>query len=78
MLFPVVSLEEKAMRRDRRMLIGDVASSLGISSEWLRQLERTGRIPPARRDINGYRRYDEQDLERLRAILFPPARTETR
>jgi len=49
----------------------DVARKLGISADWLRRLERAGRIPSAPRDFHGHRRYAQEDLERIRAILFP-------
>lgn len=52
------------------MRIIDVAQQLGISADWLRRLERKGRIPPAKRDINGHRRYTEEDVKRLRAVIF--------
>ncbi|MGH7410743.1 MAG: MerR family transcriptional regulator [Candidatus Methylomirabilis sp.] len=54
------------------MRIHDVARELGVSSEWLRQLERKGEIPRAARDRNDHRRYTPEDLERLRGLLYPP------
>jgi len=52
------------------MRVIDVARRLGVSTDWLRRLEREKRIPLARRDINGHRRYTEKDVARLRKILF--------
>ena len=46
--------------------ISEAARELGLSAEWLRQGERRGTLPPAKRDRNGYRYYTEEDLERLR------------
>jgi DNA-binding transcriptional MerR regulator len=46
--------------------ISEVARELGLSAEWLRQGEKRGSIPPAKRDRNGYRYYTEEDIERLR------------
>jgi DNA-binding transcriptional MerR regulator len=46
--------------------ISEAARELGLSAEWLRQGERRGSLPRARRDRNGYRYYIEEDLERLR------------
>ena len=53
------------------MRIHDVAQELGVSAEWLRQLERKGEIPRAARDRNDCRRYTPQDLERLRGFIYP-------
>ena len=47
--------------------IGQAAELLGVTPEHLRTLERTGRIPPARRDLNG-RIYSEYDIALLRAL----------
>ena len=52
------------------MRIAHLCRRLEISIDWLKQLERTGIVPPARRDLNGHRRYDEKDLERLRELLL--------
>jgi DNA-binding transcriptional MerR regulator len=48
--------------------ITKAAQRLGVSAQHLRQLERQGRIPPARRDEFGARRYTQFDIELLRAI----------
>lgn len=53
------------------MRIRDIARELGVSPEWLRGLERKGEIPKAQRDRNDHRRYTPEDLERLRALLYP-------
>jgi len=52
------------------MRVSDVARELGVSADWLRRLERQGRLIPARRDVNGYRRYTTRDVSRVRAVLF--------
>ncbi len=52
---------------------GDVARELGVSVEYLRRLEREGKIPKAKRLLNSRRVYTQDDLERLREILFTPA-----
>jgi DNA-binding transcriptional MerR regulator len=55
------------MRQETRTYsISEAARELGLSAEWLRQGERRGSLPVARRDRNGYRYYTEEDLERLR------------
>jgi DNA-binding transcriptional MerR regulator len=52
------------------MRVAELCKRLEISADWLKRLERTGTIPPARRDLNGHRRYGEDDLERLRELLL--------
>lgn len=52
------------------MRVIDAARELGVSAEWLRRLEREGRIPAARRDLNGYRRYTPEDIEYIQRALF--------
>lgn len=47
--------------------IGEAARRLGVTPHHLRVLEWRGRIPPARRDLNG-RVYSELDIALLRAI----------
>jgi len=46
--------------------ISEAARKLGLSAEWLRQGEKRGSLPRARRDRNGYRYYTKEDIERLR------------
>jgi DNA-binding transcriptional MerR regulator len=46
--------------------ISEAARELGLSADWLRQGERRGTLPPARRDRNGYRYYTSEDIGRLR------------
>jgi DNA-binding transcriptional MerR regulator len=46
--------------------ISEAARKLGLSAEWLRQGEKRGSLPRAKRDRNGYRFYTEKDLEQLR------------
>jgi DNA-binding transcriptional MerR regulator len=47
------------------LTIGEVADRLGVSRDYLRLGEKIGTIPPARRAPNGYRVYDDRDIERL-------------
>jgi DNA-binding transcriptional MerR regulator len=57
----------QAEQREQRIYnISQTASVLGLSAEWLRQGERRGSLPLARRDRNGYRYYTTEDIERLR------------
>jgi DNA-binding transcriptional MerR regulator len=55
--------------------IGAVARQEGVSVRTIIRLEKAGAIT-AKRDRNGARVFDEQDIARLRAILFPPAEAE--
>jgi DNA-binding transcriptional MerR regulator len=54
------------MKKPHVFGISEAARELGLSAEWLRQGERRGSLPRARRDRNGHRFYTLQDLERLR------------
>jgi DNA-binding transcriptional MerR regulator len=47
----------------------DVAREFQRSSDWLRNLERNGVIPVARRDIAGHRFYTDADVQRIREIV---------
>ena len=47
--------------------IGEAARLLGCTPEYIRALERRGRIPPVRRDCNG-RVYTQFDIALLRAM----------
>ncbi len=47
--------------------IGQAARDLGVTPEHIRNLEREGRIPPARREFNG-RVYSPFDLALLRSM----------
>ena len=46
--------------------ISEAARKLSLSAEWLREGEKRGALPLARRDRNGYRYYTQADIERLR------------
>jgi len=46
--------------------ISEAARKLSLSAEWLREGEKRGALPLARRDRNGYRYYTPADIERLR------------
>jgi DNA-binding transcriptional MerR regulator len=52
------------------MRVRELAKHLGVSGDWIRKLERLGRIPAATRDQNGHRRYSLDDVARVRAALF--------
>jgi DNA-binding transcriptional MerR regulator len=51
------------------MRVIDVARKLNISTTWIRKLEKDGVVSTVPRDINGHRRYSDEDLQRIKAIL---------
>lgn len=57
------------------MRITEAAKILGVGPDWIRRLEKRGRIPPAKRDFNHHRRYTDEDIKRLRATLFGSIQT---
>ncbi|PJF39116.1 MAG: heavy metal-responsive transcriptional regulator, partial [Phototrophicales bacterium] len=48
--------------------IGDLSQQTGVSSKTIRFYEQIELLPPARRAPNGYRQYDERDVERLQFV----------
>jgi DNA-binding transcriptional MerR regulator len=50
-----------------KIRISHLAEELGVSTQYIRMLEWQGRIPPARRDLNG-RIYSEFDVALLKAL----------
>ncbi len=50
------------------MRIQEFAQQTGLTAKTIRYYESIGVMPPARRARNGYREYDEQNLERARLI----------
>ena len=53
--------------------VSELARELGVSVDWLREAEKSGKLPKARRDLNGWRIYTEEDVERLKKLLVPAA-----
>ena len=51
--------------------VSKAARQVGCSEKWLREAEKRGSIPRARRDLNGWRIYTEEDINRLKALLIP-------
>ncbi len=51
--------------------ITEAGRMLGCSNDWLREAEQLGRLPPSRRDLNGWRVYTPSDIERIKAIMVP-------
>jgi DNA-binding transcriptional MerR regulator len=55
------------MQTEQRVYaITETARILNLSTEWLRQGERRGSLPKAKRDRNGHRYYTDEDIARLR------------
>lgn len=50
------------------MQIRDLALASGVTAQTIRFYERRGLLPPAARDRNGYRQYDEAAVSRLHFI----------
>jgi len=57
---------------ERVFTVSETARELGRSERWLRQAEARGKIPKARRDLNGWRVYTEEDVDHLKELLVPP------
>ncbi len=51
------------------MRIHELARRVGVSAKTIRYYEQIGVLPPPRRAANGYRTYDESDVERLRLVV---------
>lgn len=51
------------------MRVSDLARAAGIAPSAVRFYEAAGVLPPAPREPNGYRRYTEADLDRLRLVV---------
>ncbi len=50
------------------MNIGEAAALSGLPAKTIRYYEEAGLVTPAARGDNGYRRYSEQDVHRLRFL----------
>lgn len=59
---------------DRLIRVSEAARLLGRSERWLREAEAKGKIPKARRDLNNWRVYTDEDIERLMALLIPKSK----
>ncbi len=52
------------------MRIGQLSSLAQVSTATIRFYEQQGLMPNAKRSSNGYRRYDQHDLQQLQLIKF--------
>ena len=51
------------------LTVSQAARELGRSERWLRDAERRGKIPKAKRDLNGWRVYTTDDIVKLKELL---------
>lgn len=58
---------------DRILTVSEAARELGRSEKWLRNAEAKGKIPRARRDLNCWRVYTEEDVAKIKELLIPSA-----
>ncbi len=49
--------------------VSEAARELGRSTDWLRDAEAKGKIPKARRDLNGWRVYTAEDIAKLKELI---------
>lgn len=56
---------------ERILRVAEAARELACSEAFLREAEKRGKLPRAKRDLNGWRVYTEEDLEHLKEILIP-------
>lgn len=56
---------------DKILDVSQAAREIGYSATWLRRAEKLGRIPQARRNLNGWRVYTQEDIEILKKLLVP-------
>ena len=55
---------------ERVFTVSETARELGRSERWLRQAEAKGKIPKAKRDLNGWRVYTLEDIAKLKKLLI--------
>ena len=55
------------------MKIGELAETSGVPAKTIRYYEEIGLLPPAEREVNGYRSYDRDALQRLRFVQHAQA-----
>lgn len=56
---------------DKILRLSEAARLIGCSERWLRDAEAKGKIPRARRDINNWRVYTQEDIAKLKELLIP-------
>ena len=56
-------LTAKAARRDGMMMVGEAAELIGVTTETLRNWDRSRKLVPLRNPVTGYRYYLASQLE---------------
>ena len=65
-----MSVQAIASQLDGLLRVGAAARFLGVSSETLRNWDKSGRLIPMRHPVTGYRYYRQQDLEAFLAAAI--------
>ena len=65
----------KGVTMTNLLRVNEAARKLGVSEAWLRRSEGRRGVPKARRDLNGWRVYTEEDIAALRDMLLPTVPT---
>ena len=55
----------------RTITVNEAARQLRRSVRWLRDAEAKGKIPTAKRDLNGWRVYTSEDIKAIQALMVP-------
>lgn len=55
---------------EKTLTVSEVARKLKRSERWLREAEKKGKIPKAKRDLNGWRVYTLEDIAKLKELLL--------
>ena len=53
----------------KRYCVAEIARKLGYSESFIREAEKRGKLPKAKRDINGWRVYTQDDINKLKSLL---------
>jgi DNA-binding transcriptional MerR regulator len=54
---------------ERLLNVSEAARELGMSADWLRDAEARKKIPKARRDLNSWRIYSQEDLDLIKKLM---------
>ncbi len=65
-----MSVQAIVGKLDGLMRVGAAAKLLGVSSETLRNWDKSGRLVPTRHPVTGYRYYRRQDLDSFLAAAI--------
>lgn len=68
----VQSAQSTRTTRPRKLTVGILAAAWGVAPESLRNWERAGLIPDAKRTPGGHRRYGQAHVAALTDLLGPP------